>query len=253
MPGALLLSILITTVIALIVGVTTIPDNLIRPPEFSTLGMFDVTNIFSVGVLVAVLTIFSFMLTDFFDTMGTATAISDQARLTDRDGRIPNTGRLLAVDSVAAIAGGAAGISSNTSYIESAAGVAEGGRTGFTAVVVGVLFLAAILLTPLATMVPFAATAPVLVVVGYLMVTQIRDIDFTDVEEGFPALLALILMPLTFSITVGIGAGFVAYVVIKVVRGKFADIHPLLWVVAAAFVVYFAQAWIGMVISPPQA
>ncbi|HVL54680.1 MAG TPA: NCS2 family permease [Vitreimonas sp.] len=252
-PGALLLSILITTVIALIVGVTTIPDNLIRPPEFSTLGMFDVTNIFSVGVLVAVLTIFSFMLTDFFDTMGTATAISDQARLTDRDGRIPNTGRLLAVDSVAAIAGGAAGISSNTSYIESAAGVAEGGRTGFTAVVVGVLFLAAILLTPLATMVPFAATAPVLVVVGYLMVTQIRDIDFTDVEEGFPALLALILMPLTFSITVGIGAGFVAYVVIKVVRGKFADIHPLLWVVAAAFVVYFAQAWIGMVISPPQA
>jgi len=249
-PAALLLSILITTLIGIFTGVTTVPPNLVQAPSFSTLGMFDVTNVWSAGVLVAALTIFSFMLTDFFDTMGTATAISDQAGLTDKDGRVPNTGRLLAVDSVAAIAGGAAGISSNTSYIESAAVVAEGGRTGFTAVVVGLLFLAAILLTPLATMVPFAATAPVLVVVGYLMVSQIRDIDFSDVEEGFPALLALILMPLTFSITVGIGAGFVAYVVIKVVRGKLTEIHPLLWAVAIAFLVYFAQGWISALIAP---
>jgi adenine/guanine/hypoxanthine permease len=250
-PGALLLSILITTVIGIFTGVTTVPSNFVLVPSFSTLGQFNVTEVFNLGLLVAVLTIFSFMLTDFFDTMGTATAISDQAGLTDRDGRVPNTGRLLAVDSVAAIAGGAAGISSNTSYIESAAGVAEGGRTGMTSVVVGLLFLAAILLTPLATMVPFAATAPVLVVVGYLMVTQIRDIDFGDVEEGFPALLALILMPLTFSITVGIGAGFVAYVVIKLVRGKAGDIHPLLWLVGVAFVVYFAQSWLNLVIDPP--
>jgi AGZA family xanthine/uracil permease-like MFS transporter len=251
-PGALLLSILITTVIAVFTGATSVPPNLIRAPEFSTLGQFNLLEVFThLGPLVAILTIFSFMLTDFFDTMGTATAISDQAGLTDKEGRVPNTGRLLAVDSVAAIAGGAAGISSNTSYIESAAGVAEGGRTGLTSVVVGLLFLAAILLTPLATMVPFAATAPVLIVVGYLMVTQIRDIDFADVEEGFPALLALILMPLTFSITVGIGAGFVAYVLIKVVRGKIADIHPLLWVVAAAFLIYFAQSWLSVVIDPP--
>jgi AGZA family xanthine/uracil permease-like MFS transporter len=253
-PGALLLSILITTVIALLTGATRVPPNLIQAPDFSTLGDFNLTEVFTaLGPLVAILTIFSFMLTDFFDTMGTATAISDQAGLTDRDGRVPNTGRLLAVDSVAAIAGGAAGISSNTSYIESAAGVAEGGRTGLTAVVVGLLFLAAILLTPLATIVPFAATAPVLIVVGYLMVTQIRDIDFADVEEGFPALLALILMPLTFSITVGIGAGFVAYVLIKVVRGKIRDIHPLLWVVAIAFLIYFAQSWLSLVIDPPPA
>jgi AGZA family xanthine/uracil permease-like MFS transporter len=250
-PAALLLSIVITTVIAIVLGVQAVPPNLIEVPRFDTLGQFDLGNAFSVlGPIAAILTIFSFMLTDFFDTMGTATAISDQAGLTDKDGRIPNAGRLLAVDAAAAVAGGAAGISSNTSYIESAAGVAEGGRTGLTAVVVGVLFLAAILLSPLAKLVPFQATAPVLIIVGYLMVTEIRDIDFGDVEEGFPALLALILMPLTFNITIGIGAGFIAYVVIKLVRGKLADIHPLIWLVAAAFVVFFAQAFLNQVINP---
>ena len=252
-PAALLLSILITTVLAIVLGVQPMPSSFIATPNFSTLGAFDLTNVFThLGVLAAILVIFSFMLTDFFDTMGTATAIAEQADLVDdRTGRIPNTGRILAVDAVAAAAGGAAGISSNTSYIESAAGVAEGGRTGLTAVVVGLLFLAAILLTPLATLVPFQATAPVLVVVGYLMVTLIRDIDFADLEEGFPALLALILMPLTFSITVGIGAGFVAYVLVKVMRGKFGDIHPLMWLVAIAFLVYFAQNWLNLLINPP--
>ena len=248
-PAALLLSILITTVIAIVLGVQQLPSSFVVTPDFSTLGAFDLGNVFTtLGPLAAVLTIFSFMLTDFFDTMGTAQAIGEQAGLTDTDGRVPGIGRLLLVDSVAAVAGGAAGISSNTSYIESAAGVAEGGRTGLTAVVVGVLFLVAILLSPLATLVPFAATAPVLIVVGYLMVSLIKDIDFADVEEGFPALLALILMPLTFSITVGIGAGFITYVVVKVVRGKIAQIPLLLWVVAIAFVVYFAQAYINTVI-----
>jgi adenine/guanine/hypoxanthine permease len=253
-PAALLLSILITTVIAIVLGVQPLPSNFVATPSFSTLGMFDLTNVFTtLGVLAAILTIFSFMLTDFFDTMGTATAIGEQAGLVDERGRIPNTGRILAVDAVAAAAGGAAGISSNTSYIESAAGVAEGGRTGLTAVVVGILFLLAILLTPLATLVPFQATAPVLVVVGYLMVTLIRDIDFGDLEEGFPALLALILMPLTFSITVGIGAGFVAYVLLKIVRGRIGDVHPLMWLVAGAFVIYFAQNWLNLLINPPAA
>ena len=209
-PAALVLSIIATTIIALILGVQPFPETLTSPLDFSTIGDFDVTNVFStLGLTAALLTIFSFMLTDFFDTMGTATAIVEQAGLTDDDGRVPGIGRVLLVDSVAAAAGGAAGISSNTSYIESAAGVAEGGRTGLTAVVVGVLFLFAILLSPLATLVPFVATGPVLVVVGFLMATLIKDIDFVDVEEGLPALLTLILMPLTFSITIGIGAGFV--------------------------------------------
>jgi adenine/guanine/hypoxanthine permease len=242
-PAALVLSIIITTIAALIFQVQPLPDSFAVTPDFSTLGDFDVTNVFStLGLVAALLTIFSFMLTDFFDTMGTATAIVEQAGETDAEGRVPGVGRLLLVDSVAAAAGGAAGISSNTSYIESAAGVAEGGRTGLTAVVVGVLFLVAILLSPLATLVPFVATGPVLVVVGYLMATLIKDIDFLDVEEGFPALLTLILMPLTFSITIGIGAGFITWVLIKIAVGKIGQIHPLMWLVAVAFVIFFAQA-----------
>ena len=244
-PGALILSIIITTIVALITQVQPFPEQLAITPNFGTLGQFDLGNVFvTLGVLAALLTIFSFMLTDFFDTMGTATGIVEQAGLTDERGRVPGIGRLLLVDSLGAAAGGAAGISSNTSYIESAAGVAEGGRTGLTAVVVGILFLLAIFLSPLATVVPFVATGPVLVVVGYLMATLIRDINFVDVEEGIPALLTLILMPLTFSITIGIGAGFITYVVIKAALGKFGEIHPLMWLVALAFVVYFAQALI---------
>jgi AGZA family xanthine/uracil permease-like MFS transporter len=248
-PGALLLSIVITTAIALLTGVQAVPSSFSVMPDFATIGQFDLFQVFSrLAVLAAILTVFTLMLADFFDTMGTATAITAQAGLADKDGRIPGIGRLLLVDSVGAAAGGAAGISSNTSYIESAAGVAEGGRTGFTSVVVGALFLAAVLLTPLAAIVPFQATAPVLIVVGFLMVAHLGNIDFSDFEEGFPALLALILMPLTFNITNGIGAGFVSYVVIKVVRGKAAEVHPLMWLVALAFVIYFAQGWLNEVI-----
>jgi AGZA family xanthine/uracil permease-like MFS transporter len=248
-PAALLLSIVINTIIAIVVGVKALPSSFSVAPDFGTIGQFDLGQVFSVlGPLTALLTIFSIMLSDFFDTMGTATAITDQAGLTDKDGRVPGIGRLLLVDSIGALAGGAAGVSSNTSYIESAAGVAEGGRTGFTSVVVGVLFLVAVLLSPLATLVPFQATAPVLIVVGFLMVAHLSDINFSDIEEGFPALLALILMPLTFSITNGIGAGFVAYVLIKTVRGKVGEVHPLMWVVAIGFLIYFAQAWLNTVI-----
>ncbi|MGH8875277.1 MAG: NCS2 family permease [Acidimicrobiia bacterium] len=249
-PGSLVISILATTVIAVVLGVQPLPESFTVAPSFATIGLFDLGNVFTtLGLLAALLTIFSFMLTDFFDTMGTAAGIVEQAGLTDEQGRIPGIGRLLLVDSLGAATGGAAGVSSNTSYIESAAGVAEGGRSGLTAVVVGVLFLVATFLSPLATLVPFSATAPVLIVVGYLMATLIKDIDFGDIEEGFPALLALILMPLTFSITVGIGAGFVTYVVVKLVRGKAVEIHPLMWVVSIAFVVYFAQSLLGQAIS----
>jgi AGZA family xanthine/uracil permease-like MFS transporter len=241
-PAALLLSIVITSVLAFIFGITAAPaGGLVVTPNFSTIGAFDVAKVFDLGILTAILVIFTIMLADFFDTMGTATAIGEQAGLTDEEGHQEGIGRILLIDSIGAAAGGAAGISSNTSYIESAAGVAEGGRTGFASVVTGVLFLIAILITPLAPLVPFAATAPVLIVVGFLMASLIMDIDFRDVEEGLPALFGLILMPLTFSITVGIGAAFVSYVLIKVARGKAASIHPLMWVVATAFVVYFAQ------------
>lgn len=249
-PGALIISIAATTVIGLMMGVAAFPDTFTATPSFDTLGEFDLGNVFTqLGFVAALLTIFSFMLTDFFDTMGTATAIVEQADLVEEDGSIDKIGTLLFVDSIGASIGGAAGVSSNTSYIESSAGVAEGGRTGLTSVVVGVLFLLAIFLSPLAGIVPAQATAPVLILVGFLMASLIKGIDFSDLEEGFPALLAIVLMPLTFSITVGIGAGFVMYTLIKVAKGKFAEIHPLMWVVTVAFLIYFAQAVLGSAIS----
>jgi len=244
------ISILATAAVGLIIGFTEFPDTFTATPSFDTLGDFDLGNVFTqLGFVAAALTIFSFMLTDFFDTMGTATAIVEQADLAEEDGSIPDVGRLLFVDSLGAAVGGAAGVSSNTSYIESAAGVAEGGKTGLTSVVVGVLFLVAIFLSPLAGLIPAEATAPVLILVGFLMSSLIKGIDFDDIEEGFPALLTIVLMPLTFSITVGIGAGFVMYVLIKVIKGKMADVHPLMWVVAIAFLVYFGQAVLGQAIS----
>jgi AGZA family xanthine/uracil permease-like MFS transporter len=197
----------------------------------------------------AILTVFAIMLSDFFDTMGTVTGIAAEAGLAREDGSVPGVGRILMVDSVAAIAGGVGGVSSNTTYIESAAGVAEGGRTGFASIVTGVLFLLAIFLSPIALIVPGVATAPALVLVGYLMFTLVKDIPVADVEDGLPALLTMILMPLTYDITVGIGAGFISWVLLKVVHRKWAEIHPLMWVVSIGFVIYFANVWIQTLIK----
>ncbi|MEX2547408.1 MAG: NCS2 family permease [Chloroflexota bacterium] len=254
--GALIISIAATAVIALVAGVTQVPQNVTLAPSFSTLGLGlqDPFQVFvRLNVIVAILTVFAIMLADFFDTMGTVTGVAAQAGLAREDGSVPGVQRVLAVDSIAAIAGGAGGVSSNTTYIESAAGVAEGGRTGFAAVVTGVLFLVAILLAPLTQLIPIFVTAPALVLVGYLMFTLVGDIPFDDLEEGLPALLTMILMPLTFNITVGIGAGFIAWVFLKVVRGKWAQVHWLMWLVAIAFLVYFLTAWISGIISPAPA
>ena len=168
------------------------------------------------------------------------TAIGAEAGLNDEEGVPPRTQRILVVDSVAAIAGGAAGVSSNTSYIESASGVGEGARTGLASVVTGLLFLAAMFFTPVVRAIPSEAAVPALVLVGFLMMQQVTEIDWSDVEVALPAFLTIVLMPFTYSITVGIGAGFVSYVLIKVVLGKVRTIHPLLAVVAGLFVVYFA-------------
>jgi AGZA family xanthine/uracil permease-like MFS transporter len=240
-PASLLISIVVISVIGIVTGITPAPQ-LSPTISFATLGQFNVVEPFEkLGVTAALLTIFALMLTDFFDTMGTATAIGEQADLVDEKGRVEGIGRILLVDSVGAVAGGAAGISSNTSYIESAAGVAEGGRTGFASVVTGLLFLLMIFVAPAAMLVPYQATAPVLIVVGFLMFSLVKDIDVTSVEDGLPALLTMILMPLTFSITVGIGAGFVFWTFLKVVMGKFGEVHWLMWIVSIAFVIYFAQ------------
>ena len=243
--AALLISIVVTTVVALALGVKAFPTSFGSAADFSTLGQANPFEVFeTLGVITAVLVIFSIMLSDFFDTMGTVTAVSEEAGIMTEDGKVPNLSRVLLVDSVAAAAGGFAGTSSNTSYIESAAGVGEGGKTGFTSVVTGLLFLVGIIAAPLVLLVPFEASGPVLILVGFLLFTQINEIDFRDAEEGIPALLTLIFMPLSYDITTGIGAGFVSWVFIKVVRGKLGAIHPLMWIVAVAFVIFFLRGWL---------
>ena len=242
--GAMIITIVVTTLVGFLpfMSVASWPSNIGASVSFDTLGRIDMANSFvEIGILGAILTIFVFMLTDFFDTMGTATAIAEQAGLVEENGRMPKLFSLLMVDSLGAALGGLGGVSSNTSYIESSAGVAEGGRTGLSSVVTGVLFLIAIVLSPLALVVPGQATAPVLIVIGFLMVGLLRHIDFTSLEEGFPALLAVMLMPLTYSITVGIAAGFVMHTLIKVVKGKWSQIHPLMWIVTVACVIFFGQ------------
>ncbi|TQK72738.1 NCS2 family permease [Nocardioides sp. SLBN-35] len=256
--GAILISIVVMTGVAVIVEAIgdlgtsaekaggwalTVPawSGDFHAPDFGTLGEFNLLGSWDkVGVVTVLLLVFSLMLADFFDTMGTMTAIGAEANLLDEEGMPPHADRILVVDSVAAIAGGAAGVSSNTSYIESASGVGEGARTGLASVVTGLLFLVTIFASPLVAMIPSEAAVPALILVGFLMMQQITGIAWDDVEIAIPAFLTIVLMPFTYSISVGIGAGFVSYAFLKVVRGKARELHPLLWVVAGLFVVYFA-------------
>lgn len=222
-------------------NVPKFPSAAVSTPDFGLIGKFDIFGAFSaVGAVAALLAIFSLMLSDFFDTMGTVVGLGAEAELLDSNGEPPALQRILIVDSVAAIAGGVASTSSNTSYIESASGIGEGARTGLASVVTGVLFLLATFLAPVVGIVPYEAATPALVVVGFLMMLQIKNIDFSDFEIGIPAFLTISLMPFTYSITNGIGAGFVSYAVIKAFNGKAKEVKPLMWVVAALFVVYFA-------------
>jgi len=222
-------------------NVPKIPSQIVDVPDFGLLGHFSLLGSFGkIGAVSAILLVFTLLLADFFDTMGTMVAIGAEAGLLDKEGNPPNTQKILIVDSLAAVAGGASGVSSNTAYIESAAGVGEGARTGLASVVTGLLFLVATFLAPLVSVVPYEAATPALVVVGFLMMQQVKGIDWDDLEIAIPAFLTIVLMPFTYSISAGIGAGFVVYVLIKVVRGKASVVHPLLWVISGLFVVYFA-------------
>ena len=226
-------------------NVPALPDKLISTPDFGLVGEFSLGGSFAaVGVISAVLLVFTLMLADFFDTMGTIVGVGAQGDLLDDDGQLPGAGPVLLVDSLAAVAGGAASASSNTTYIESAAGVGDGARTGLASVVTGLLFLCALFLTPLVSIVPYEAASPALVVVGFLLMTRVKDIPWDDYSLAIPAFLTIVLMPFTFSITNGIGAGFVSYAVIRLVGGRAREVHPLLWVVAGMFVVYFAIEWV---------
>lgn len=264
--GAILMGIIGSTILAVIVesiakvGPRNLPDGKMNDqgwasvpslegvsgkifgvPDFSLIGQFSLFGAFTkISVVLAVLLVFTLLITDFFDTMGTVVGVGGQAGLIQEDGTLPRTREILLVDSIAAAAGGAASVSSNTTYVESAAGVGEGARTGLASVVTGVLFLLATFLSPLVSIVPYEAAAPALVIVGFLMMTAIRNIDFDDYEIAIPAFFTIVLMPFTYSIANGIGAGFITYVLIKVIKGKTREVHPLLWVVAALFVIYFA-------------
>jgi adenine/guanine/hypoxanthine permease len=264
--GAILIGILAATAIALVVDaiahpgpavgadgavnpsgwqltVPTWPDSITGLPDLSLIGNFSLFGGFGrIGVLAAILLVFTLMLADFFDTMGTVVAVGAEAGLLDEEGNPPDVEKVLLVDSLAAVAGGAASASSATSYVESTAGVADGARTGLASVVTGLLFVLALFLTPLISLVPSEAATPALVIVGALLIMQIKDLDLTDFGLVVPAFLTIVLMPFTYSITNGIGAGFVSYVVLQAARGRARTVHPLLWVISGLFVIYFALA-----------
>jgi adenine/guanine/hypoxanthine permease len=252
-PGALLLGILATTGLAVLLNATLgggsafgpsaarLPTALWQPPDFSTFGRLDFGFVAALGLTSAVLVTFSIMLSDFFDTMGTVIAVGGKAGFLDAQGRLPGVSRVLLVDSLGAALGGLANASSNTTYIESAAGVTEGGRTGLTAVTVGALFLLAMWFAPLAGVVPPQATAPALIIVGFHMMGLARAIPWDDYEESVPAFVTMLAMPLTWSITNGIGAGFITYLTLKATTGKAGRVHWMMWLVGAAFILYFVM------------
>jgi AGZA family xanthine/uracil permease-like MFS transporter len=231
-------------------NVPTMPSKIVDTPNFGLLGHFSLLGAFGrITAISAILFIFTLLLADFFDTMGTMTAIGHEAGLVDKEGTVVGASRILIIDSISAAAGGAAGISSNTSYIESAAGVGEGARTGLASVVTGICFLLTTFLAPLVAVIPYEAATPALVIVGFLMMTQIKHVDWEDLGIAIPAFLTIILMPFTYSISVGIGAGFVSHVVIRLIQGRRKDLHPLLLIVSALFIVYFLTSplniWFG--------
>ncbi|WP_330291926.1 NCS2 family permease [Streptomyces sp. NBC_00576] len=250
--GAILISIVTMTFLALIInsvadvkswGLTTPawPDKIADTPDFGLIGHFSLFGAFGeTTVITVVLLIFTLILSDFFDTMGTVVGITAEAGLLDEEGKVPNLGRVLLIDGAAAVAGGASSSSSATSFIESAAGVGEGARTGFANLITGGLFACALFLTPILTIVPMQAAAPALVAVGFLMMTQVKHIDWDKFEIAIPAFLTIAVMPFSYSITNGIGAGFVAYVLIKTVVGKAKEVHWLLWGTSVLFLIYFA-------------
>jgi AGZA family xanthine/uracil permease-like MFS transporter len=264
--GDLLVGIVATTAIATLVNWATDykagftsgarwPDKVVDSPNWSLFGNFDFHAFSKLGVISAIVWVFALFLSDFFDTMGTLVGVGRQAGYLTKEGELPDMKKPLLVDSLAAVAGGASSSSSATTYIESGAGVAAGGRTGWVAVICGALFFPFIFLAPIIGMVPSQATAAALIVVGYLMIsalteaeeeaepgthrTKLAGIDFHDLAIGLPAALVIMIMPFTYSITNGIGFGFIAYVLIRLAQGRWRDVHPLMYGVAGAFALYF--------------
>ncbi|MEA2016191.1 MAG: NCS2 family permease [Actinomycetota bacterium] len=254
--GGILLGIIGTAVVGMIFRVIDIPKEIIKVPtmeSFSTFFKADLVGaVWSKGMLniAALIMIFALFMTDFFDTMGTVIGVGGEARLLDKKGSLPNLKSILLIDSLAAVAGGLFGASSVTTYIESASGVSDGGRTGIMPTVTGFLFMISIFFSPLIAVVgggieiaegiyKYPITSPALIVVGFLMMTVMSRINFRDYEVGIPAFLTIIIMPFTYSISYGIGFGFISYTLIKLFRGKFKELHPLMIIVSALFALAF--------------
>ncbi len=234
-PGAILISIIITTIIGIPFGVTTVPAGW-KPfslPQAPHLFAFEWGSVLTVKFFVIM---FTFLFTDLFDTIGTLMGVTQQAGLVNKDGSIPRAKQALMADSIGTVVGACVGTSTVTSFVESSSGVAAGGRTGLTSVTTGVLFLLALFMTPLFALVPSAATAPALIFVGFLMMQQVVDIDFKDPTEGVPAFITIITMPFAYSISKGIAFGMIAYVIAKCAGKKVKDIPVATWILAVIFV-----------------
>ena len=238
--GSLLIGIIVTTIIGIPMGVTQIADGFspFALPDFSNLavGDLDIRGALSMGIWTVV---FTFTFVELFDTFGTLVGTANKAGLIDKDGNSPKIGKAMLVDAFGVSFGAFMGTSTVTAYVESAAGISEGGRTGLTAVTTGILFLCAIVLAPLALMIPSAATAPALIIVGLLMVSAIKDIDFDDFTEGFPAFMCIIMMPFTYSIANGIAAGIIFYTILKVLTGNYKKIHWMMYILFALVVIRY--------------
>jgi AGZA family xanthine/uracil permease-like MFS transporter len=258
--GSTLAGILVSVVLGLIFGVLEPPEGVAELPgsgDFATIGdALDPANLGDALTWALVPTIFALFMTDFFDTVGTAVAVGTQGGLTDEKGELPEMRRVLLVDSASAAGGGAFGVSSVTSYVESGAGVGEGARTGLAAIVTGLLFAATIFFVPLIALVgqgvPYTddfvghpAVAPALVMVGALMLRLVQAIDWGEPETAFPAFLIIAGVPLTFSIAAGIGFGVIGFVATMAVRGRARDVHPLMWALVPLFLAFYAEDWLA--------
>lgn len=230
-------------------SVPTLSGSPFALPDLSLVGAFSLDSFGRIGVLAAVMLIFTLVFTNFFDAMGTFTGLSRQAGLADEQGNFPRLRSALVVEGAGAVVGGAVSASSNTVFIESGSGIGEGARTGLASLVTGGLFLAAMFLTPLAAIVPSEVAAAALVIVGAMMASHLRDIDLSDFSVALPVVLTVAVMPLSYSIANGIGVGFIAWVALRSASGKAREISPLLWIVAAGFLLYFARGWIDALIG----
>ena len=235
--GAMLIGILATTVIGIPMGITEFKGVVSTPESIEPIFCkFEWNNIFTLDMLVVV---FTFLFIDMFDTIGTLIGVSTKANMVDENGRIPNLKQAFMADAIATTAGALLGTSTTTTYVESAAGVAQGGRTGLTAFSIACCFAIALFFSPLFLSVPAAATAPVLILVGMLMMEPVRNIDFDDATEAIPSFITLVMMPLAYSISAGILLGMIAYVVINVCCGKFKKITPTMYILAILFILKY--------------